>query len=114
MLFGLFMTYILVNCILYTAKSVNISNPQNLVCGQIRTFLMSALLVIEQIMLFDEVRKVAKCKAKLTKDNIGRGEGVSRGWNFQCLAFIYFQPFLFQMLAFIYLQPSLRLLSKLI
>ena len=34
--------HILVNRILYTAKSMDISNPQNLVCGQIRTFLMSA------------------------------------------------------------------------
>ena len=39
-----FLTQILVNCPLYCKQSVDISNPQNLVCGHFWTFLMSAHL----------------------------------------------------------------------
>ena len=39
--FDLFLINILLNCLSFTAKSVDISNSQNLVCGQIWTFLKS-------------------------------------------------------------------------
>ena len=44
MLFNFFLTHILVNCLEFTAKIADISNPQNLVCGQIWTFFMSELV----------------------------------------------------------------------
>ena len=44
MLLIVFLTQILVNCLSFTAKNVDISNLQNLVCGQIWNFLMSVLV----------------------------------------------------------------------